>query len=177
MKRYFVFLLSLFFIIPFLTGCYTVLSHPGGEEKIIGSSAEGDETQDYHEVYGYSQYYYPHYWSVYPRWGHYYAAPWWYDYNWGDNESRYNDDDVRSPRPSTAEPAVLPGTRWAEPPTMGVPNITRGSSSSSSTVTGSSAKGNESEKQSDTEQQVKTKDTSNQEKDKKPVRRTGRWGK
>ncbi len=64
-------------------GCYTVLMHPTDDEGYRASQVS-DCTRchpDYGE-YPYGHYYspYPDYWWAYPRYGEYFANPWWWSY-------------------------------------------------------------------------------------------------
>jgi hypothetical protein len=66
---------------------------------------------DYHQYpYGYFYGSYPGYWWNTPRWGHYYAYPWWWDKYWYSNDhydnDYYYDDDSDSPRTGEAQKAV-----------------------------------------------------------------------
>lgn len=99
MKNRYVLLGILLIIVGvFAIGCYTVLMHPrvqGEEEERIEHSGEyyrehcTDCHVDYHSYpYGYYYGYYPDYYWSSPRWGHYYAYPWWWDRYWWD----YDDD-------------------------------------------------------------------------------------
>ncbi len=92
-----VFLSILLVILAILgIGCYTILSHP----QVQGEEADNMEQTgqyyrehctdchgDYHQYpYGFYYGYYPDYYFNNPRWGHYYAYPWWWDnYWWNDN--------------------------------------------------------------------------------------------
>ena len=72
-------------------GCYTIIKHPSimqGEAEVDSDHAGGNRDcvschQDYHQYpYGYYYSYYPDYYWNYPRWGGYYAYPWWWDNYW-----------------------------------------------------------------------------------------------
>lgn len=175
MKKYFILLIPLTIIAFSIPGCYTMVSHPG--EEIDNADRDGNCISchpHYHETYGFSHYYYPDYWSLYPRWGHYYAAPWWWDYYWLEDEYYY--DDPYSPRSSRGEKAVRPKSRWQDVDASGHPRITRnpmGSSSSSSSSTGGMSGKTKTENQPDSE----TKETRTKEKqdDQKSGKRSGRW--
>ena len=101
-------------------GCYTVLTHT----RVQGEGEEGGYTgqyyrehctdchQDYHNFpYGFYYGYYPNYYFNYPRWGHYYAYPWWWDRYWGED---YNNDNGGTSEPESAEKAER--RRGLEPP-------------------------------------------------------------
>jgi len=153
------------------SGCYTVLRPT---DEMQSSEGEYSEGTSYNEDYGYTHYYYPGYWSLYPRWGHYYATPWWWEYEYYDDD--YYDDDG-SPRSPHGERATRVNTGWQPQTGMGPLNINRGSASPSSsgsasgTSTGSSKE--KTTKGDNTDTETKTK----QEKDdaKKPSRGTGGW--
>jgi hypothetical protein len=82
-------------------GCYTVLTHPRvqGEEGYVvehtGSYYRENCTNchgDYHNYpYGFYYGYYPDYYWNQPRWGRYYAYPWWWDRYWWDDDYDYYD--------------------------------------------------------------------------------------
>jgi hypothetical protein len=98
MKNRFIWLGILLIIVGVMViGCYTVLMHPqvqGEEEATVENSGEyyrehcTDCHGDYHNYpYGYYYGYYPNYYWSSPRWGHYYAYPWWWDkYWWSSND-------------------------------------------------------------------------------------------
>ena len=78
-----------------VVGCYTILKHPitaDGEDAEQASHQEYyrgrclDCHQDY-ATYPYGFFYgeYPDYYFEYPRWGQYYAYPWWWDRLWYEN--------------------------------------------------------------------------------------------
>lgn len=143
-------------------GCYTVLRNSNDEQPI------SDYGDNYNEDYGYSQYYYPSYWTLSPRWGRYYAVPWWWDYDYyQDTRPIYYEDDG-STRSSGGEKAT-PATRYQEPYTTGTPGVSRGgtygtgtsssSSSSPSTATKQKSSSNETETNTSTPNvQTKTKE-------------------
>jgi uncharacterized protein YceK len=167
MKKYSVLIIIILLALMSGSGCYTVLRHAGDEQ---GSVDYGD---NYSEDYGYSQYYYPSYWTLTPRWGRYYAVPWWWDYGYyHDNEPIYYEDDG-SPRSSGGEKAT-PGSRFHEVTPGGAPAIIRGPSSSG---TSAPASPNTATKQK-TEQkdsgakatETRTKDNKDDSKNSKPTR-------
>jgi hypothetical protein len=104
-------------------GCYTVLMHPTDDDGYRASQVS-DCTRchpDYGQ-YPYGHYYspYPDYWWSYPRYGDYYANPWWwsyYDYPAGNDEgggmSSGEDEADRGTkfdrREAPAPPYVIPG--------------------------------------------------------------------
>jgi len=102
-------------------GCYTVLTHT----RVQGEGEEAEYTgqyyrehctdchQDYHNFpYGFYYGYYPDYYWSNPRWGHYYAYPWWWDRYWGNDYS--NDNGGVEQTPESAEKAER--RRGLEPP-------------------------------------------------------------
>ncbi len=167
---------ALFIMIVLLTlgGCYTILSHPGSEE----SNAKIEQSADclschteYHEYpYGYYYGYYPEYWWSSPRWGHYYAYPWWWDYYWPENTGDNNDEQL-APRSSRGEKAVR--RESLRPPySSGVTSIGReGSLSSPSSTEQTPSTGTK----TPTENQEKTKTEQKKEddSDRKTPRRSG----
>jgi hypothetical protein len=105
MKNRFIWLGILLILVGvFAIGCYTVLMHPQvqgeGEQQVENTGQYYREHctdchTDYHNYpYGYYYGYYPDYYWSSPRWGHYYAYPWWWDrYSWGNDN---NDNGVES---------------------------------------------------------------------------------
>ena len=176
MKKYGVLLIIMIFTLMTGSGCYTVLQHSNDEQ---GSADYGD---NYNEDYGYSQYYYPSYWTLSPRWGHYYAVPWWWDYGFyhGSKDIYYDDDG--SPRSSGGEKA-LPESRFQEVQPPGAPAITRGPSASGSSGASSSSSGTASKQKPDEQKPdadsgtVKTKEKQEESESNKPTREAGRWHK
>jgi hypothetical protein len=123
MKNRFVWLGILLIIVGVLTiGCYTVLMHPqvqGEEEATVEHTGEyyrehcTDCHGDYHNYpYGYYYGYYPDYYWNSPRWGHYYAYPWWWDrYWWDSDESNVEtvpQSDEKAERRRSLEPPYVP---------------------------------------------------------------------
>ena len=114
-------------------GCYTILTHPRVEGE------EGDAIEhtgryyrenctdchgDYHSYpYGFYYGYYPDYYWDNPRWGRYYAYPWWWDrYWWDDDRYHYDEGEVVPESAEKAErrrglppPYVLPGGTSSQP--------------------------------------------------------------
>ncbi|KPK77260.1 MAG: hypothetical protein AMJ89_02740, partial [candidate division Zixibacteria bacterium SM23_73] len=74
---------------------------------------------DYHSYpYGYYYGFYPDYYWSNPRWGHYYAYPWWWDRYWWD----YDDDaeyvppsEEKAERRRGLEPPYVPETKTPVP--------------------------------------------------------------
>jgi hypothetical protein len=112
MKRKIVLLGILLMILGIMgIGCYTVFTHT----RVQGEEGEAEYTgqyyrehctdchQDYHNFpYGFYYGYYPDYYWSNPRWGHYYAYPWWWDRYWGDD---YYYDEGGVTEPESAEKA------------------------------------------------------------------------
>jgi len=175
-------LLLLTIVLPALlltSGCYTMLKPPD-EAAEYSYDEEGnciDCPDYYHEDYGYSYYYVPNYWVTHPRWGHYYATPWWYDYNVYDDGDRYYESIV-SPRSSQPGKAVRPGGRWQEAQPSGTtpPRITRGAFGTAATGTSGGTAGKGDGKSGSGE--VKTKSNSGdsqKETKKKSAKKGGRF--
>ncbi len=114
MKEKLVFLSVLLVILSIgAVGCYTVLTHP----RVQGEEAEAVEHTgryyrehctdchgDYHNYpYGFYYGYYPDYYWSQPRWGRYYAYPWWWDWYWWDDD--YDDYDDAQYETVTSEKA------------------------------------------------------------------------
>jgi hypothetical protein len=110
MRRTITLLIPLSVVVFAFIGCYTVLKHPTTDESYTAHDYQNNCLSchtDYHEYpYGYFYGHYPDYWWSTPRWGRYYAYPWWWDYYWYDGDRKYRDDDDLSPRPSEGEKAV-----------------------------------------------------------------------
>lgn len=159
------------------SGCYTVLRHSEDEDGF------SDYDDSYDETYGYSHYYYPSYWTLTPRWGRYYAVPWWTDYGYyHGSETIYYDGDG-SPRSSGGQKAQ-PKSRFQETQHAGAPSITRGTYGSSSSGTSSSSFSGTASKHKPANQNsnagvksVKTKEKQENSKETKPTRQSGRWHK
>ncbi len=113
-------------------GCYTILTHPrvdGEEEGIVEHTGRyyrehcTDCHGDYHSYpYGFYYGYYPDYYWSYPRWGRYYAYPWWWDRYWWDDDYYYHDEGEYEP--VSAEKAER--RRGLEPPYVrpeGAPSV------------------------------------------------------
>ncbi len=88
-------------IIILTSGCYTILQHPDSEAHYVAEDYQADCLgchTEYHEYpYGYFYGNYPDYWWSNPRWGQYYAYPWWWDNYWYDGGKQHvqqvaNDD-------------------------------------------------------------------------------------
>jgi len=129
MKNKFVWLGVLLIIVGvFAIGCYTVLTHPrvqGEEEERIEHTGAyyrehcTDCHVDYHSYpYGYYYGFYPDYYWSYPRWGRYYAYPWWWDRYWWDydNDAEYVPiSEEKAERRRGLEPPYVPESRTPAP--------------------------------------------------------------
>jgi len=120
----------------FVLGCYTILSHPRveseEEEAYSGRYYRENCTDchvDYHNYpYGYYYGHYPDYYWDYPRWGHYYIYPWWWDwYSWdGEGGGVTIPDEKIEKRRRSLEPPYVPGTQGSFPPVLVQPKSSRG---------------------------------------------------
>jgi hypothetical protein len=129
MKNRFIWLGILLILVGvFAVGCYTVLMHPlvqGEEEATVEHTGEyyrehcTDCHGDYHSYpYGYYYGYYPDYYWSSPRWGHYYAYPWWWDRYWGNNDNQVESvpkSDEKAERRRGLEPPYVPQTGTPAP--------------------------------------------------------------
>jgi len=182
-------LLFLFTVLTFsFGGCYTVLIHPETEEGYTSRDYQEaciDCHSDYNEYpygYFYGVHYPDHWWST-PRFGHYYAYPWWWDYYWspsGGYQGDYGDGDNFVPRTSSGEKATRRGSGSMRPPytqdpSNTIPNITRGGSSGG--TRGTSSKGTTGNTGSGSNDSGETGDSENsqdsKEADTKKTRRGG----
>ncbi|MGB8656642.1 MAG: hypothetical protein WCE90_02525 [Candidatus Zixiibacteriota bacterium] len=109
MKKKIVFLGILLVILGIMgIGCYTILTHP----RVQGEEAENVEQtgqyyrehctdchSDYHQYpYGFYYGYYPDYYWSSPRWGHYYAYPWWWDNYWWNETTPSDNGGAQTPQ-------------------------------------------------------------------------------
>jgi hypothetical protein len=174
MRKHLILQISLIIVLMIAAGCYTVISHPGEEDGFVDRSGDYD---NYSEDYGYTHFYYPGYWTVHPRWGRFYATPWWWDY-YDYYETEYYNDDADSPRPAQGERAVSSSGRWEEAATVKNPDIRRGSWGRN---TGSESAGGKSVKTGvQTETKTKQSDEAkekNVQEESKENKRGGRWRK
>lgn len=129
MKNRFIWLgILLIMVGVFAIGCYTVLMHPmvqGEEEETVehtGTYYRENCTNchgDYHSYpYGYYYGYYPDYYWSSPRWGYYYAYPWWWDRYWWDNDEGVESvpkSDEKGERRRGLEPPYVPQTGTPAP--------------------------------------------------------------
>ncbi len=166
-KAFVIFAVSILLLL--ISGCYTILQHPAAEENYDADDYRADCLgchTDYHEYpYGYFYGNYPNFWWSTPRWGHYYAYPWWWDNYWYDGSrinSDINDDDEYSPRSSSGE-KVVRRDALRPPYTMGVTPITRSGGASDAGSEG----GNVSPKASGSDNQKKQEDEKAQDKNEK----------
>ncbi len=197
MNKFFT-LLFLFGVLTFsFGGCYTILVHPDTGEGYTSRDYQDacvDCHTDYNE-YPYGYFYgdhYPDYWWSAPRFGHYYAYPWWWDYYWSPSEGYYGEDDNGGdngnfvPRTSTGQKAVRRGSGSMRPPYVQdpdmpatIPNITRGGSSggtrgsTTKESTGNTGSGSNDNAGSNNNQDNSSNNQATQEKDTKKTRRGG----
>lgn len=129
-------------LIILLSGCYTILKHPAAEENYTSHDYQADCVSchaDYNEYpYGYFYGQYPDYWWTTPRWGRYYAYPWWWDNYWYDasyDHSREQQNNNLSVRSAHGEKAVRRDV-LRPPYIIGAPTLGR-----STGLTGSSTDG------------------------------------
>jgi hypothetical protein len=102
-------------------GCYTIIKHPQ-----IQSTQTAVDTDQYthtsndrdcmrcHQDFGqypygyyYSDYYPSYYWD-YPRWGSYYAYPWWWDHFWYNGGSQQAGNTNADNRPDRRRQGLAP---------------------------------------------------------------------
>jgi hypothetical protein len=176
MNKFIPFLTVLTIIILSSAGCYTVLRHPAVEEDYSQSDYQVqciDCHPDYHEYpYGYFYGDYPGYWWDSPRWGRYYAYPWWWDHYWFDNVryhyDDYDDDGGLSPRSSSGKKVERRNT-LRPPYTQGGTIIERSTTPAST----GGVSGGSTGKQSGQSGQTKTKEKSTEQKEEKKAPRRG----
>ncbi len=141
MNKYFTLLFFLLILAMTFSGCYTVLMHPQTEEGYAQEDYQDacidchTDYNDYPYGYFYGDHYSDYWWST-PRYGYYYAYPWWWDYYWSPSEGRQvnsQNEDVFVPRSSTGEKATRRGSirpPYVEPlSNPGTTTITRGGGS------------------------------------------------
>ncbi len=177
MKKWFVLLVAVISTTMVSIGCYTVITHPGTEDNYSAHDYQQDCLSchpDYHEYpYGYFYGNYPDYWWSSPRWGRYYAYPWWWDYYWYDGVPQdINDNNHSSPRPGNVKKAERRSS-LRPPYSSGVSNISRQGPPGGNTGTVNSGQGN-SQTSSDGKTEVKQKENKKEQKKKAPRRGSGR---
>jgi hypothetical protein len=110
MKLLFTLLIPISIALFTIAGCYTILKHPAVQEDYTAQDYQHDCVSchsDYREYpYGYFYGDYPDYWWSTPRWGHYYAYPWWWDHYWYDNNGAGDNDNETTDRSQEGEKAV-----------------------------------------------------------------------
>jgi hypothetical protein len=99
-----------------VVGCYTILQHPitenEGPERVEGDA----HSQEYYRQncldchadyatypYGYFYGFYPEYYFENPRWGYYYAYPWWWDRGWYSQDAAVGPDSLGAVGATKAE--------------------------------------------------------------------------
>ena len=138
--------LTIVFIALLTSGCYTILQHPASEINYTSEDYQTDCLKchsDYNEYpYGYFYGQYPDYWWSSPRWGRYYAYPWWWDNYWYKGNYKhtqeYGDDDL-SPR-STRGKKVERRDTLRPPYTVGTSTLSRSGGSNNVGTSGSTSK-------------------------------------
>ena len=177
MHKLIILLITLIFLVLLLSGCYTILKHPGAEENYTAQDYQADCLgchTDYHEYpYGYFYGYYPNYWWSSPRWGHYYAYPWWWDHYWydGSNEYYHEDDNDLTPRSTHGEKAVRRDA--LRPPYSQGATIIGRSGSSGGALQDSRGKQTGQDTPADSKQNVEKRETKEKEDNTKATRRGG----
>lgn len=174
--------ITIIFIALLASGCYTILQHPASEVNYSAEDYQADCLQchsDYHEYpYGYFYGHYPDYWWSTPRWGQYYAYPWWWDNYWYDNSYRHSQsysDDEPSPR-STRGKKVERRDALRPPYSIGTTNLGRPSGTGNIGASGSTGKPSDRNNQpADNPDNTKEKNGKKKKKDenKKATRRGG----
>ena len=179
-------LVPLGMLIIMTAGCYTVIMHPVSDEDYTQHDYQQDCLSchpDYHEYpYGYFYGDYPDYWWDTPRYGRYYAYPWWWDHYWySGGQVNYGDDGGNGDSPRSEEAMKASRRDALRPPYTGsMPStISRGGATTTGTtrMTGSSSgssTGTSDDNSSSTQTQTQTKTKDEQEKQKKASRRDGR---
>lgn len=164
------------------SGCYTILQHPASEANYSAEDYQSDCLEchtDYHEYpYGYFYGHYPDYWWSSPRWGRYYAYPWWWDNYWYEGSYRhtqdYNNDDA-SPR-STRGKKVERRDVLRPPYSAGTTSLSRSGGTGNIGISGSSGKPSDQNNQpADNNDKTKVK-TEKKEKKKEKKKTTRRGG-
>ncbi|RKX23419.1 MAG: hypothetical protein DRP51_00400 [Candidatus Zixiibacteriota bacterium] len=184
MSRLFFISIAICFLALLTSGCYTILQHPSSEANYTAENYQADCLEchaDYHEYpYGYFYGQYPDYWWSTPRWGRYYAYPWWWDNYWYDGSYRHTrdySDDEPSPR-STRGKKVERRDVLRPPYSVGTTNLSRSGSSGNVGTSGSTEKPSDQNKQPvDNPDNTKTKekiDKKEKKDNKKATRRGGR---
>ena len=155
-------------------GCYTILMHPKSEEGYTEQDYKDaclDCHPDYHEYpYGYFYGTYPDYWWSSPRYGQYYAYPWWWDYYWDPVDGHAEHGDEFVPRTSDGKKAVRRDALRPPYSSPGTTIITRGNSTTSTGSSGGTTSSGNTKKTSDD----KKKEEKSDEKVKKTRRSGGR---
>lgn len=119
-------------------GCYTIIKHPT-MTTIQGDDAEGT-TESYTHVeadrdcmrchtdygtypYGYYYGYYPDYYWSNPKWGSYYAYPWWWEEYWYNDSPVAVDTVDQIARPEQRRGLTPPYSRGVDPIFNPLPNL------------------------------------------------------
>lgn len=181
MSRLITLSITLLLIALMTSGCYTILQHPASEVNYSSHDYQADCLgchSDYHEYpYGYFYGQYPDYWWSTPRWGQYYAYPWWWDNYWYDNshqQTQYDSDDP-SPR-STRGKKVVRRETLRPPYSTGTTNLNRSGGAGNVGASGSTGKQSDQKNQSGDDPnntKTKVKDEKNENKENKKATRRG----
>lgn len=164
------------------TGCYTILQHPASEVNYTSEDYQADCLgchTDYHEYpYGYFYGEYPDYWWSTPRWGQYYAYPWWWDNYWYDDSYRqtrdYHDDEP-SPR-STRGKKVERRDTLRPPYSIGTKSLGRSNGSGNIGNSPPTSKPSDENKQPADNQKTKIKEKKENKNKKKENKKATRRG-
>ncbi len=175
--------LAIFLLTLLISGCYTILRHPASETNYAAEDYQANCLgchSDYHEYpYGYFYGDYPDYWWSSPRWGRYYAYPWWWDNYWYDGSNRhtpdYSEDEI-SPR-STRGKKVERRQTLRPPYSIGPTNLSRSGGYDNSGARGSTGKPSDKNVQpKDDPDNSKTKEEKKKQEKKKENKKATRRG-
>jgi hypothetical protein len=116
------------------SGCYTIIRHPSvADDRDQAESSDSSPSYSHGEAdhdcmrchqdfatypYGYYYSYYPDYYWTNPRWGDYYAYPWWWEDYWYGNSGGSDapaDTINTTDKPDRRRGIAPPYTRGADP--------------------------------------------------------------
>ncbi len=178
MRKIITLILAILFLTLMISGCYTILQHPDSEAHYAAEDYQADCLgchAEYHEYpYGYFYGNYPDYWWSNPRWGQYYAYPWWWDNYWydGNNQHAQKSNDENPSLRSTSGKKVERRETLRPPYSIGTTNISRSSGGGDVGASGSTVKTSDQEQQP-TDNPNNTKEKEEKKEDKKAPRRGG----